>query len=171
MGFLSHFASSEPIGLFRNISRPVFGVNVLTNTLYGVVADSQAVGTHVGDQTHGAVPADIDPFIKLLGNFHGLFARPAKPDGRLLLQGTGFEGGVRSIKTIFLLNRSNRPLRGCQRLEDQFSLLLVRNFSRLALPFREERIKGGLGQFVLRPGFDDFIVVRRLHLFGVRLLL
>ena len=55
----------------------------------GFIRDAQAVGTHVGDQTHGAVACNVHAFVQGLGSAHGAGGRKAQAAGCLLLQGTG----------------------------------------------------------------------------------
>ena len=55
----------------------------------GFIRDAQAVGTHVGDQTHGAVARNVHAFVQGLGSAHGTGGRKAQAAGCLLLQGTG----------------------------------------------------------------------------------
>ena len=69
--------------LLRNIA-PCLSVRLIRNT--------GGIGTQVGDETHGAVPFDIDTLIQRLGDPHGLRGREGQQLRRLLLQGTGGKG-------------------------------------------------------------------------------
>ena len=59
----------------------------------GLLGDPQGVGTHVGDQAHGALPLDIHALVELLGDGHGPPGRHGELPGRLLLHGGGGERG------------------------------------------------------------------------------
>ena len=79
--------------------------NILLGRRHGFVRDAEAVGTHVGDQTHGAVARDVHAFVQGLGGPHGAGGRKAQPTGRFLLQGTGDEGrgGLLGALALFQL--------------------------------------------------------------------
>ena len=66
--------------------------DILLGGSHRFVRNAQAVGTHIGDQTHGAVACNIHTFVQGLGSAHGAGGRKAQPAGRLLLQGAGDEG-------------------------------------------------------------------------------
>ena len=51
--------------------------------------DSLGVGTHIGDEAHGAHAGNLHAFIELLRQRHGALGRHAQLPGRLLLQGGG----------------------------------------------------------------------------------
>jgi len=65
--------------------------DILLGGSHRFVRNAQAVGTHIGDQTHGAVACNIHAFVQGLGSAHGAGGRKAQPAGCLLLQGAGDE--------------------------------------------------------------------------------
>ena len=48
----------------------VSGADIVGALLPRLIGNAQGVRSHVGDQTHGAVPLHVDAFIKLLSNLH-----------------------------------------------------------------------------------------------------
>ncbi|CAN4039171.1 Acetylornithine aminotransferase, partial [Dysosmobacter welbionis] len=58
----------------------------------GLLTDPQGVGTHIGDEAHGALALDIHALVQLLGDGHGPPGRHGELAGRLLLHGGGGEG-------------------------------------------------------------------------------
>ena len=71
----------------------------------GLFADAERVGTHIGDQTHGALAFNIHALVKLLGNGHGAAGGHAELAAGLLLHGGGGKGG--RGRTVLI-----RPLHG-----------------------------------------------------------
>ena len=67
------------------IGRAVAGLYQLAGLGLGLVGDTQRVGTHIGDQTHGALAGDVHALIQLLGNGHGPTGRHIQLAGGLLL--------------------------------------------------------------------------------------
>ena len=59
----------------------------------GLLADAERVGTHIGDQTHGALAFNIHALVKLLGDSHGAAGGHAELAAGLLLHGGGGKGG------------------------------------------------------------------------------
>ena len=53
----------------------------------GLLTDPQGVGTHIGDEAHGALALDIHALVQLLGDGHGPPGRHGELAGRLLLHG------------------------------------------------------------------------------------
>ena len=72
---------------------PVSPRNIFPGRGHRLVRDAQAVGTHIGDQAHGAVAGDVHALVKGLGGPHGAGGGKAQPPRRLLLQGAGDESG------------------------------------------------------------------------------
>ena len=72
---------------------PVGPRNIFLGSGHSLVRNSQTVGTHVGNQTHGAVTGDVHAFVEGLGGPHGAGGGEAQPPGGLLLEGTGDKGG------------------------------------------------------------------------------
>ncbi len=67
------------------IAAAVPGPDEIRRGGHGLRGQSQGVGTHIGDDTCGALPFHIDALIELLGNHHGLFGGEAQLPGGLLL--------------------------------------------------------------------------------------
>ena len=67
------------------IGRAVAGLYQLAGLGLGLVGDTQRVGTHIGDQTHGALAGDVHALIQLLGDGHGPTGRHIQLAGGLLL--------------------------------------------------------------------------------------
>ena len=63
--------------LGRQVSLAELGLDPIADCGHGFVRDAQAVGSHVGDQADRPGAVDVDPFVKLLGDLHGLLAREA----------------------------------------------------------------------------------------------
>ena len=59
----------------------------------GLLRETEGVGTHIGDQTHGAVSGHVHALIELLGDGHGAARGHVELAGGLLLEGGGDEGG------------------------------------------------------------------------------
>ena len=59
----------------------------------GFLRKTEGVGTHVGNEAHAALAAELHAFIELLGDGHGAPGRHAQAAGGLLLQGGGNKGG------------------------------------------------------------------------------
>ena len=51
----------------------------------GLLADPQGVGTHIGDEAHGALALDVHALVQLLGDGHGAAGGHVQLAGRLLL--------------------------------------------------------------------------------------
>ena len=89
------------------------GVIVLTVVLNDIGAgggksllrETEGVGSHIGDQAHAALTAELHAFIELLGNGHGAPGRHAQTAGGLLLQGGGDKGGRRRFLLFPTLDR------------------------------------------------------------------
>ena len=61
-------------------------------TVRGHAGYGEGVGTHIGDQTHGALALNVHAFIELLGDGHSAPGRHIQLAGGLLLEGRGGEG-------------------------------------------------------------------------------
>ena len=75
----------------------------LANFTDGFVGKIDRIGTHVGDETDGAL-AVVDTFIKLLRESHGALRRVAELARRFLLQRRGGEGRRRVAVTLLALD-------------------------------------------------------------------
>ena len=77
--------------------------NVVANFHQSVFRQGYRVGTHIGNQTDGAL-AHIYAFVQLLGSTHGAVGGHAQFAHGFLLQGGGGERGSRIAAALFLLN-------------------------------------------------------------------
>ena len=81
-------------GLAGVVGLAVAGADMPCGGGQGLVADAEGIGTHIGDQAHGALPLDIDALIELLGDAHSPRRAHAKAAAGLLLQrGSDERGG------------------------------------------------------------------------------
>ncbi len=86
--------------------------------------DVDAVGSHVGDKADG-LAADIDAFIKTLGDLHGLLGRKAQLARGLLLQRRGGEGGERIALHTLLVDRADAEVAALDRRLDGAGVFLI----------------------------------------------
>ena len=84
-----------------------------------LVRDAQRVGTHIGDEAHGAVVLDVHPFIQRLGGPHRAGGRKAEGPAGVLLQGGGDEGRGRRTPALALVHLGHRVGLALQRGEDR----------------------------------------------------
>ena len=94
-------------GRLGKIGLAVLGGDEFAALGNGFVRQSNAVGPHVADQSH-RIAADVQPFIKPLGDPHG--PRRAEPElaRRLLLQRRGGERRLRVAPDLFALDFADR---------------------------------------------------------------
>src|SRR5690606_12322043 len=86
------------VALAEALARPV------TAGRGGFRRDAGRVGAHVGDEADGALAADVDALVELLGGAHGLARGEAEPLGRLLLERGGGEGRGRILDLLAALD-------------------------------------------------------------------
>ena len=72
MSILARLASLVNMGLFRDKLRTILVLNEFPGLFDHVVIDADRVCTHVGNETDVAVFANIEAFIELLRQHHGL---------------------------------------------------------------------------------------------------
>ena len=101
VGVLGSRLGLEPAGSGGQILLTVPGGHEGAGGGDGLLGDAQGVGTHVGDQTHGAFPFDVHAFVELLGDGHGPAGTHVQLPAGLLLEGAGDER--RSGGTAFVL--------------------------------------------------------------------
>ena len=99
--------------------------NILLCSGDRLIGDAQAVGTHIGDQTHGAVARDVHAFVQGLGGTHGTGSRKAQTAGGLLLQGTGDKGRGGLLGPLAFFQFAHGILGTLQTLFDGTGLCLV----------------------------------------------
>ena len=104
VGLLRQLARGVAYRLGGQVALAVFGLDALAYAGHRLVGDAQAIGSHVGDQADRTAAVDIDSFVELLGDFHGLLARKAQADRRLLLERAGLEWGVGLVELFGLVD-------------------------------------------------------------------
>ena len=83
-----------------------------------LVRNAQAVGTHVGDQAHGALPCNVHALVQRLGRAHGARCRKAQPAAGLLLHGGGDKRGRGHLFPLALADGGHGISRAVQGLDD-----------------------------------------------------
>ena len=87
---------------------PVAGGDKLGGGSHGFVAESDGVGTHIGDETQGPFPFHVHALIELLGNGHGPLGGHVQLPGSLLLEGGGGKrrrGGALLLRLLHIGHR------------------------------------------------------------------
>lgn len=72
-----------------------------------LVRNADGVGTHVGDQGHGARLAQFHAFVQALGDVHGALGRIPQPLAGRLLDGRGDERGLRLALAFLFVDAGN----------------------------------------------------------------
>ena len=75
---------------------------------HGLVGKPQRVGTHIGNETQGALPCHVYALIQLLGDGHGALGSHVQLPGCLLLQGRGGKGRRGRAAFFAALNTDHR---------------------------------------------------------------
>ena len=127
MGVLSGGGAAALVGALggADVPLPVGFGDILLGTGHRFVGDAQAVGTHVGDQTHGAPPGDVHAFVQGLGGAHGAGGGEAQAAAGLLLQGGGDERRCGHLFAVAALQFGHGVIRALQVLHDAHGLGLV----------------------------------------------
>ena len=112
-------------------------------------SDAQRVGTHVGDQTHRAVPRNVNALVQGLGGAHRPRGRKAERAARVLLQRGGDEGRRGLTAALALFDFGNGVILAVQRGQHGIGLLLVRDRQLFAV-CRCRQPGGELALFALR---------------------
>ena len=109
-GFVCFLGIFAAIGVAARGVRGLIGAVVLgditAQVVNGFVGQGDRVGTHVGDQAHGA-GADVHTFIQLLCDAHGALRGEAQFAHRFLLQRGGGEGRRRVAVALFFFDVSD----------------------------------------------------------------
>ena len=118
--------------------------NVILCRGQGLLGEALGVGTHIGNETHGADAGDLHALIELLGQGHGLLGRHAQLPGGLLLEGGGDKG--RRGRPLFLgaLDAENPELPALQGGGDGLGLGLAVKLPLLGVPVEPGRKAAGL---------------------------
>ena len=100
--------------LLGHVVGPELLPDVLAHVGQRLVGDAGRVGSHVGDETHGAFTRQLDALVELLRDHHRLLDREA----RRLLQLAGDERRNRALLAFLGRDRRDGPVRLLQVLED-----------------------------------------------------
>ena len=143
--------------------------DVLSGSCHSLVGDAEAVGTHIGDEAHGAVAGDVHAFVQGLGSPHGAGGREAQTAGCLLLQGTGDEGRGGLLRALALFQFAHGVLGPLEALfdgaglglrvgQELFSLVVGGQTGREALPAHAQS-SVHIPVFLGLEGFDLLLAV------------
>ena len=126
MGILDPFGTFFRLGgSLRDIIFSVIGSYIGSCRLVGFLGDTGGIGTKVGNQTHGTAALDIDSFIELLSDPHGLLGGKIQNFGCFLLQRTGREGKGRFLDALAFFHIADLVLGIFQLLQNFVDLLLA----------------------------------------------
>ena len=92
---------------FRQVRRAIIAGDDVTRAGNAFGRDLNAVGTHIGDET-GGTAADIDAFVKPLGDLHCALSGKAEFSRGLLLQCRCGEGRLRVAALRFCIDGADR---------------------------------------------------------------
>ena len=98
---------AEMAGLAGIVGRAVAIGDKITRCGQRLLGQAQGVGTHIGDETDGALAADVDALIELLRNGHRAARRHIELAGGLLLQRGGDERRRRRAALFRALDARN----------------------------------------------------------------
>ena len=112
-------------GLAGVVVRAVAGEDEVLRGGGGLVGQAEGVGTHIGDETHGALPLDVHALIELLGDGHGPPGRHVELAAGLLLEGGGDEGGRGVALLVLPLDAGDGEGGVLHRLHDGVDLRLA----------------------------------------------
>ena len=145
---LGVLAGRVAVGFGGQVLLAVLGLDQVADAGEGLLRDSEAVGTHVGDETDGPRAVDVDAFVKLLGDLHRLLAREPQPDGGLLLERARLERRVGLVELLGLVHLGDDVRLGRQHVADLLGFGLG--------------LGGELGAFVLgQSGLESFVLKGR----------
>ncbi len=116
VGVLRALLGLEHARLGRGVVRAVGRDDEVVRGLPGLVGDTHGVGTHVGDERHGAAIAQLHAFIDFLRRAHGLLGRVAQSPVGHLLQGGGGERRGRAFAALLLVHGLDREFPGAHGL-------------------------------------------------------
>ena len=111
----------------------------LHGLLHRVLGNAQRVGTHVGDEAHGAHAGDLHALVQLLRGLHRALGLKAELAGRLLLQGRGDERRRGLLVLLALFDGIDAEVCRLKRRENRVRLLLVRDLDLAAAVAVERR--------------------------------
>ena len=101
------FAAENTFAARRAIIFAIFGKNKFLRLFKGFRRNANRVGTHIGDQGHSALAAQLYSFIKALGDVHGAFGGVAQALVGALLERGGNERRLRVFLAFLFLNFGN----------------------------------------------------------------
>ena len=150
-------------------------LNKVPGVTLGLVADAQRVGTHVGDQTHGALAGDVHALVQLLGDGHGTAGRHIQLAGCLLLHGGGGKRRRRRAVLVGTLYRFDGKGSTAQLIHDGLHICLCLRLVFLAVLPVIMGMKGGFFPVfqqgiqcpvLLRPEVGDLLIPVSHHAGG-----
>ena len=145
VGVLGRVLGLEAAGLFGIIVLAVPSLDEGLGGSQSLLRQAQRVGSHVGNQTHGALSGDVHALIQLLGHGHGAPRGHVQLSRGLLLQGGGDKG--RGGVTLFVLALDCPHCEGVclHSIHDLLHLLGIAQFHLLvpAVELRPERADVG----------------------------
>ena len=144
VGVLCPGLGLEVAGILGTVAVSIAPEDELSHVSQGLLADAQAVGTHVGDEAHGALPGDVHALVELLGDGHGPPGGHVQLPAGLLLEGGGGEGGGGASLLILPLHALHRKDAVLGRLPDGHHLGLAGELLLLPLLPVVAGQKGGL---------------------------
>ena len=130
-------------GCIRIVRVTVARADQLLRLRLRLVGNTQGVGTHIGDQTHGALAGNVHALIELLGDGHGAAGCHVQLAGRLLLQAGGGKGRRGAALLVGALHGFHREPLLLQLLHDALGIRLV---LRLVLFAVHTVVMGGEGR-------------------------
>ena len=108
--------------------------DILCGSCFCFCRDTDGVGSQIGDETRGTALSDVDTFIQLLGNHHGLLGIEVQLVGCLLLQAAGGEGCVGLLQSGLVHDVRDLILPCCKLLQDRIIGFLIRYIQFASLP-------------------------------------
>ena len=168
VGVLSASLGLVVPGLGRIVLLAVAGLNKTLGSGNGLLGEAQGVGTHIGDQTHGALAGDVYALIELLGDRHSAGGGHVQFAAGLLLEGGGGEGRRGIAKLLLAFHLGHGEGSGGHFGHDSLGFLLAVQFH-LLLPAVEHGLEAAqVGAHPLQVHLDGPVL---LGLEGADLLL
>ncbi|OPZ01303.1 MAG: hypothetical protein BWZ09_02745 [Alphaproteobacteria bacterium ADurb.BinA305] len=130
-------------GLGEELGPPALG-DVGAHVVERVLRDAHGVGAHVGDQTDGALGADVDPLVELLGDSHRAPVAETELARGILLQRGGDERRRRVAALLAALDVADRVVGALQIGDDGARLVAGLDLQLLAGLLDQLRLEGEL---------------------------
>src|SRR5947207_4842370 len=119
------------IRLLGEILLAIFAPNVIAHFTDSFGRDPRGVGTELSNDANRPLCAHLHTFIQALRNNHGALHTETQFARRILLQLAGCEWRSRVAPTLFLINRTNKPIGFFQGGADLFRIFAVGDFNLL----------------------------------------